>query len=94
MKTCNCTLPYFNGPDVCKGCSNWEEPSQTNPYQQNWYPETKRVKKITKTIDKYDNEGVYIGREVITEEYEEIDKPVWDLPYWTTSNDFVINYVN
>ncbi len=91
MKACNCTLPYINGPDACRGCSNWEEP-QTNPYQQ--YPQTKSVKKITRTIDKYNSDGVLIGREVITDEYEDIERLEWNKPFYTIGEDTVINFTN
>lgn len=80
MKTCNCTLPYFNGPEVCNGCSNniddfidnstypWNP--GTNPYDE--YPKTKTIKKVTKTVEKFDKDGNYIGKEVITEDQQEV----------------------
>jgi hypothetical protein len=53
-----------------------------NTTWQQWGPRLKTVKKITKTIDKYDAEGKYIGREVITEEYEDFEKEMWkQIPY-------------
>jgi hypothetical protein len=53
-----------------------------------WQPVTKTVKRITKTIDRYDVEGRLIGREVITEEHEDVEKQVWELqtPYEVTCN--------
>jgi len=44
-----------------------------------WQPVTKTVKRITKTIEKYDVEGRLIGREVITEEHEDVEKQVWEI---------------
>lgn len=54
-----------------------------NVMWQQWGPKIKNVKKVTKTIDKYDSEGKLIGREVITEEHENIEKEVWEpIPYF------------
>lgn len=51
----------------------------TDPYS--WGPRTKLIKRVTKTIDKYDTEGRLIGREVITEEYEDIKIEEWSPIY-------------
>lgn len=77
MKTCHCTLPYTNGPEACLNCSNCTFPTypSTNPYDWN---NPKKIKKVTKTIEKYDSEGILIGKEVITEEYEDIEIQEWD----------------
>jgi len=100
MKACNCTLPYFNGPEACLNCPNYEYEGQsvTYPYQQ-WGPQTKLIKRVTKTIDKYDNEGRLIGREVITEEWEDVEREVWSpihadpypQPPWIVSSSETIN---
>ena len=91
MKACNCTVMLTN-PDCWKTCSNMREDFVENqypqqPYTQPWtipsVPSVPRnVKKITRTIDKYDAEGKYIGREVITEEIEDIQVPTitWNTP--------------
>jgi len=72
-------LPSLNGPDVCKNCLNNQLEFQTSPTTfPAWQPKIKKVKKITRTIDKYDAEGKLIGREVITEEVENIEKEVWE----------------
>lgn len=90
MKSCNCTLPYFNGPDVCNGCPNNTEDfidnstypwsPLTNPNEQ--YPKTKTIKKVTKTVEKFDKNGNFIGKEVITEEYEDQEVQVWEPNRW------------
>jgi len=56
----------------------------TDPYQ--YVPVTKIIKRVTKTIDKYDREGVFIGREIITEEYEDVEKQVWEQQKWWVSD--------
>jgi len=92
MLTCNCTLPYLN-PDACKSCPAWiKDQMEMNkpidginypaapyvPWNPNDFtPEPKKVKRVTKTIDKYGPQGQYIGREIITEEIEEVDRYVW-----------------
>ena len=88
MKSCVCSLPDMYGPEVCKRCSNaledsypWDNPT-TAPMQ--WQPKTKNIKRITRTIDKYDAEGKLIGREVITEEVEDVEKQVWEPLTWTS----------
>ena len=48
-----------------------------------WQPVTKIVKRVTKTIDRYSPSGEYLGREVITEEYEDIQREVWEPQYPT-----------
>ena len=40
-------------------------------------PETRSVKRTTRTVEKFDPEGKLISREVITEEEEIFDKKVW-----------------
>lgn len=59
----------------------------------NWYPTTKIVKRVTRTIDKYDMEGIFIGREIVTEEYEDVERQVWQPQYpqqpWY-GNDFIV----
>ncbi|NJN28975.1 MAG: hypothetical protein HC819_24970 [Cyclobacteriaceae bacterium] len=40
-------------------------------------PETKRVKKTTKTVEKYDENNNYLGKEIETIEEEVYDKTVW-----------------
>lgn len=92
MLTCNCTLP-INNPDACKSCSRWKEYQNLNSLKDisgtgDWYPilpnipwsqpETKKVKKITRTIEKYDQDGKFIGKEIITEEVEDIQ--IWKSP--------------
>ena len=43
---------------------------------------TKRIKRITRTIERYDELGNYKGKEVITEDHEDVDVP--DYKYgWT-----------
>ena len=46
----------------------------------NWEPTTRKVKRVTRTVEKYDAEGRFVGKEVITEEFEEYDKLVWEQP--------------
>lgn len=90
MLSCNCTLPYFN-PDACKNCSariqdemnsnnydikDWLEKNDlTLPYDYKGEPS--KVKKVTRTIEKYGPDGKLIEKEVITEEEEIIDKYYW-----------------
>jgi len=109
MKTCNCTL-YITNPDACKSSSVMENDNieivtdgiYTVPYQ-NPQLEKRKIKRITKTIEKYDKKGNYKGKKVITEEEEIFDEdryvyptyPVYPTPYyptyedpiWVTSND-------
>ena len=48
-----------------------------------WQSKTRPVKKITRTIEKYDKHGNYKGKEVITEEEEIYDKMVYEqVPVW------------
>ena len=44
-----------------------------------WNPQ-KMIRRVTKTIDKYDCEGRYLGREVITEETEDVYVQDWNQP--------------
>jgi hypothetical protein len=97
MMTCNCTLPYSN-PNACKYCSVMlKEQSEINkdnnlmipqypitPFDQ--WPNTpsKIIKRITRTIDKYDENNKYIGREIITEEIEDVERPIFS--YGTTTS--------
>jgi len=53
----------------------------TYPGISTWNPQMKMVKRVTKTIDKYDCEGRYLGREIITEEYEDVYVQDWSQPY-------------
>jgi len=96
MRSCVCSLPDMYGPEVCKRCSNALEDSYpqnptTAPYS--WQPKTKNIKRITRTIDKYDAEGKLIGREVITEEVEDIEKEVWE-PMWGSSGTIIVTSTN
>jgi hypothetical protein len=50
----------------------------SNTAGMQWQPVIKNMKRITKTVDKYDSDGKLIGREVIVEEYEDIQKEVWE----------------
>jgi len=84
MKACNCTLPYTN-PDACKTCpentfddvgNNWY-PYPYEPYTVPLQPETRKVKRTTKTIEKYGPDGEYLGKEVITEEVEDFERQVY-----------------
>jgi len=79
---CCCSLPYYN-PDACKNCSVMN----TYPYQQQWYPKIKNIKRVTKTIEKYDKDGKLIGKEVITKEYEDIEQEVWEPNRWVITYD-------
>ena len=88
MLTCSCTLPASN-PNACKSCSRWIEYQKSlegiSGGTGNWYPsipwesqpETKKIKRITRTIEKYSPDGKLLGKEVITEEVEDIEKKVW-----------------
>lgn len=49
-------------------------------------PETRQVKRTTRTIEKFDPEGKLVSREVITEEEEIFDKQVWP----NNHNDLII----
>ena len=72
MNSCNCTLPYLN-PEACKSCPN-------NTVFNNETPTKKRI--ITRTVEKYDREGIFIGKEIIVEEIEDVEiyNPIvtWD----------------
>ncbi|MFW6310907.1 MAG: hypothetical protein ACOC1K_01600 [Nanoarchaeota archaeon] len=96
MKSCNCTLPYTN-PDACKNCSQRDYDELTLPYNYNIpytqpsyipytqpsYPQTPISKKV-RTVEKYDNDGKLISKEVITEEeyLPESGKPIWKTNEW------------
>ena len=57
------------------------EPSPTAPV--NWQLITRPVKRITRTIEKYDKHGNYKGKEVITEEEDMYDRMVYEqVPYY------------
>lgn len=53
------------------------------PHQQPWdsTPKNRKVKRKTRTIEKYDPQGKLISKEVITEEEEIFDKIVWSNDY-------------
>ena len=99
MKACNCTLPYTN-PDACKTCpentfddigNNWY-PYPYEPYTvPSYQPETRKVKRTTKTIEKYGPDGEYLGKEVITEEVEDFERQVYSGTI-TVSNDQNIDF--
>lgn len=78
MKSCNCTLPYFN-PNACKGCSNnTYEPYKDYTYVTPVYPVKKIVETwegnkhiieefdgyqtIKKTVEEFDEKGKLIKR--------------------------------
>jgi len=61
----------------------------TIPIQLYYYPTTK-VKRITKTVEKYNKDGKYKGKKVITTEEEIIDKPIWS---YTDNGDYIDEYV-
>jgi hypothetical protein len=58
------------------------------PYPIYPYPSqpTKMVKRTTKTVEKWGPQGEYLGREVITEEVEDIIVPdyQWTITYSST----------
>ena len=66
----SCMIDYPNFPSY----------PQTVPNQ---YCEIKKIKRITRTIEKYNKKGNLIGKEVITEEEEIIDVPIW-VNTWTS----------
>jgi len=94
MRICNCTLPYTN-PKACENCPNnidydrsqnwdgywyeyWEDPIKTPiKYVPTYAPN--KVKRTTKTIEKYDSDGKYLGKEVII--IEEDDNGNVNPPY-------------
>jgi hypothetical protein len=51
-------------------------PSTTVNYQ--YVP--KHMKRITRTIDRYDKDGKLIEREVIVEEHEDVERMVYEQP--------------
>jgi hypothetical protein len=53
------------------------QPSYTYYYT---YP-TKKIKRVTRTIEKYGSQGELIGREVITEDVEDIEVPDYTKPH-------------
>ena len=105
MKTCNCTLNLTNPEACESCSINFEYdsaqwipdtgtpyvpykpyPPTTTPVN---YPQIQKVKKITRTIEKYDKHGNYKGKEIIIEEEEIFDKeyyppsPIYVYPYIT-----------
>jgi len=59
---------------------NYEFPNIPGTYQPGtipYQPQTRKIKKITKTIEKYDKNGNYKGKRVETIEEEEYDKQIW-----------------
>ena len=82
MKTCNCTIMLTN-PNCWKTCPNMREefPEQydnTSPWvypdpnkynnHNNYKDLQKRRVKSIRTIEKFDMNGKFIGKEIITEE--------------------------
>lgn len=53
-------------------------PSTTVNYQ--YVP--KHMKRITRTIDRYDKDGKLIEREVIVEEHEDVERMVYEQPIY------------
>ena len=49
---------------------------------------TKKVKRITRTIEKWDASGQYLGKEVITEDIEDVEVP--DYSWKPDYNDYPI----
>jgi len=95
MKACNCTLPYTN-PDACKTCpnntfddvgNNWY-PYPYEPYTAPLQPDTRKVKRTTKTIEKYGPDGQYLGKEVITEEVENFERQVYSGSITISTSDY------
>jgi len=68
-RSCNCTV-YLTNPDCWKTCNNGNTIGN--------FPKTKTIKRVTKTIEKYDLDGKLIGKEIITEDYEDIQKQICD----------------
>lgn len=56
--------------------TNWY-PYPYEPYTAPLQPNTVKVKRTVKTIEKYGPNGEYLGKEVITEEKDEYDKMVY-----------------
>jgi len=66
---CNCNLP----PESCKNCivRIQQENSENEPFFR--YDIQYPMKKVvTKTIEKYGSDGQYLGKEIITEETQDI----------------------
>ncbi len=64
----NCMIDYPNFPSY--------------PDYSNY--EIKKIKRTTRTIEKYNKKGKLVGKEVITEEEE-----IVDVPLWVTSPDWI-----
>jgi len=79
MKSCNCTV-YLTNPDCSKTCQvvNDQYFLQKNGTTTEQFPKLRFVKKITKTIERYDAAGNYLGKDVITEEVEDKTIETWD----------------
>ena len=96
--TCCCSLPDMN-PDACRSCSILIQHQNDNltvhpltvypsspttvPIYQEWN-QIKRIKRITKTVEKFDKNGKYMGKEVITEDHEDVEVPNYE--WHTTPN--------
>jgi len=103
MKSCSCSLA---GTDACKTCNNtfdYESGAYDwypNPYEPYTVPavqpQTRKVKRTTKTIEKYGPDGEYLGKEVITEEVENFERQVYDGTFYIqgTSTDCNIEWNN
>lgn len=50
-----------------------------NPTVTPVYP-TKMVKRTTRTVEKYGPEGEYLGKEIITEDTEDVEVPDYNYP--------------
>lgn len=49
--------------------------SITTPLYPQFNQPTKKIKRITRTVEKYSPSGEYLGREIITEDVEDIEVP-------------------
>lgn len=87
MRVCHCTLPLTN-PDACRNCQNnireqYDNHGLNVPYvPSNPDVFTKVIKRLKRTIEKYDKDGNYLGKEIVTE--EELDNDVnYNITYTT-----------
>lgn len=69
---CYITFPYpYDNTNPYQDWQQYRYPTQSNP---------RKIKRTTKTIEKYDTQGKLIGREVITEEVEIYDEYYYQGP--------------
>ena len=95
--SCNCTLPSIN-PDACKFCpiylQNFGRNDDSIIYPSGGYVYPVDTKKKVTTIEKYDKDGNYLGKEVTSEEVFDDATNQYKYTYVMDANPSAVNGPN